>query len=320
MKQTLCKCRFMKMDCDNIVTVARRITWLGFGVNVVLGILKVLAGVFGRSSAMVADGVHSFTDVVTDVIVLAFVGISHREANPTYQHGHGKFETFATMLLAVILLAVGVSFFIGGLSLTWSAIQGLPLPAPTAAALVMALISILAKEWLYRFTRHTGEKIGSSAVVANAWHHRSDALSSLATLAGVAGAMFLGPQWRVLDPLAAMVVSVFIIGVACKVGKPAIMELLEVALPNEIVSKMYAIIGSTPGVCAFHHFASRRNGNAMLVEFHIKVDSQITVEKAHIIATEVEHRLKAEYGNALKATIHIEPYAGQTVDVNNMCE
>ena len=182
---------------ERAVHIARHVTWVGFWVNAGLGVLKVLAGIFGRSSAMIADGVHSFSDFVTDIIVLIFVGISRRKANREYQYGHGKFETFATMLLGLILGIVGVLFFIDGAEKTWAAIHGAALPAPTWLALGMAVASILSKEWLYRYTRRAGERIHSAVVVANAWHHRSDAFSSLATLAGIGGAMFLGVKWRV---------------------------------------------------------------------------------------------------------------------------
>ena len=301
------------------VHISRHVTWVGLWVNDGLGVLKVLAGIFGRSSAMIADGVHSFSDFVTDIIVLIFVGISRRKANREYQYGHGKFETFATMLLGLILGIVGVLFFIDGAEKTWAAIHGAALPAPTWLALGMAVASILSKEWLYRYTRRAGERIHSAVVVANAWHHRSDAFSSLATLAGIGGAMFLGVKWRVLDPVAAMLVSVFIVMVAVKIGKPAVMELLEVSLPSEVVEGMYRVIGTTPGVEAFHHFASRRNGNCMIADFHIKVDPHISVEHAHHISSEVEQRLKDAYGHEMIVTIHVEPYLGQPVDSNNMC-
>jgi len=310
----------IEISGERAVHIARHVTWVGFWFNAGLGLLKVCAGIWGRSSAMVADGVHSFSDFVTDIIVLIFVGISRREANKDYQYGHGKFETFATMLLALILGIVGVMFFADGAEQTWKALHGARLESPTWLALSMAVVSIGSKEWLYRYTRKAGESIHSAVVVANAWHHRSDAFSSLATLIGIAGAMFLGPKCRVLDPIAAMVVSVFIVIVAVKIGKPAVMELLEASLPPEVTKRMYKVIGSIDGVEAFHHFASRRNGNAMIVDFHIKVDPLISVEHAHRIATNVEDALKDAYGHDMMVTIHIEPYRGQPVDENRMCE
>lgn len=307
-------------DADRqVVRTARHVTWVGFWVNAALGMLKVLAGIFGRSTAMVADGVHSFSDFITDIIVIVFVGISRRKADATYQYGHGKYETMATLMVAVILGVVGVLFMVDGAEKIYDAASGRPLPSPTWLALTMAVASIAAKEWLYRYTRRAGERIHSAVVVANAWHHRSDALSSLATLAGIAGAMALGDRWHILDPIAAMVVSVFIIIVAVRIGRPAVLELLEVSLPRETVEGMFRVLGNTPGVEAFHHFASRRNGNMMIVDFHIKVDPQISVYDAHAIATEVESRLRGAYGNDMLVNIHIEPYEGQEVDANRMC-
>lgn len=307
-------------DADRqVVRTARHVTWVGFWVNAALGVLKVLAGIFGRSTAMVADGVHSFSDFITDIIVIVFVGISRRKADATYQYGHGKYETMATLMVAVILGVVGVLFMVDGAEKIYDAASGRPLPSPTWLALSMAVASIAAKEWLFRYTRRAGERIHSAVVVANAWHHRSDALSSLATLAGIAGAMALGDKWHILDPIAAMVVSVFIVIVAVRIGRPAVLELLEVSLPRETVEGMFRVIGTTPGVEAFHHFASRRNGNMMIVDFHIKVDPQISVYDAHAIATEVERRLRRAYGNDMLVNIHIEPYEGQKVDANRMC-
>lgn len=308
------------ISAEQVVRTARRVTWVGFWVNAILGVAKILAGVFGRSSAMIADGVHSFSDFVTDFIVILFIGLSRKKADSDHQYGHGKYETFATLILSLVLAIVAVIFFIDGAEATRNALRGEALPAPTWLALGICLVSILSKEWLYRYTRNAGERIHSAVVVANAWHHRSDALSSIATFAGVAGAMFLGEHWRVLDPIAAMLVSVFIIVVSFQIGKPAVKELLEVSLPEDITSQMYEIIGTTPGVMAFHHFASRRNGNRMIVDFHIKVNPTETVEAGHNIASNVESRLRKAFGDDLTANIHLEPYHGQEVDKNRMCE
>jgi cation diffusion facilitator family transporter len=305
---------------QEVVKIARHVTWVGFWVNALLGILKVIAGVVGRSSAMVADGVHSFSDFVTDIIVIIFVGVSHKKANNNYQYGHGKYETFATMLLAAILCIIALIFFYNGAIATWDAFNGKVPPRPTMLALSMAIISIVSKEWLFRYTKRIGNSINSPAVIANAWHHRSDALSSLATAAGISGAMFLGESWRVLDPIAAMVVSLLIISVAFEIGIPAIQELLEASLPEETVAKMYNVISATPGVCTFHRFASRRNGSMMILDFHIKVDPDITVEQGHRIASDVEHRLKEHFGQGMTVNIHVEPYHGSSTasDSNKM--
>lgn len=301
------------------VRLARKVTWIGFGVNALLAVLKIIAGIVGRSSAMIADGFHSMSDFLTDVIVLVFVGVARRKANRHYQYGHGKYETFATMLVSFALGIVGIFFFVEGIEAVWKALEGEQPDRPGTIALVMAIVSILSKEWLYHYTVRIGRKISSSVIIANAWHHRSDSLSSLATLAGIAGAMFLGEKWRILDPLAAMLVSIFILVVAVKLARPAIRELLDGALPEEIISRLHKIIGSTPGVKAFHRLRTRRNGNKTILEVHLKVDPEMTVEESHNIATTVENRLKSEFnGNAI-VTTHVEPYHNEIIDDDKLC-
>lgn len=304
---------------DYTVRKARHVTWVGFWVNATLGAGKIAAGIAGRSGAMIADGVHSLSDFVTDVIVLVFVSLSRRRDDASHQYGHGKYETFATMLIALALLAVGVLLFMDGAEKVWRMLNGEILPRPEWIALVAVIVSIVAKEWLFRYTLACGKKIRSGAVIANAWHHRSDALSSLATLFGVAGAMFLGTQWRVLDPLAAMLVSVFIVIVSFQIGMPSVRELLEASLPADICSGMWTVIRETPGVKAFHHFRSRRNGNRIIISFHIKVDPHISVVQGHDIADNTERRLREAYSDEMIVNIHVEPYRGEEVGATGAC-
>lgn len=295
---------------DNTLRVTRRVTWIGFWVNALLAGAKIAAGILGRSSAMVADGVHSLSDFLTDIIVIIFVGISRRKADGNYQYGHGKYETFGVMLIAMLLAVAGIIFFIEGTSKCIDALHGHTLPRPGWLALAMALLSIATKEWLFRYTIGWGRRISSGALIANAWHHRSDALSSGATLLGIAGAMFLGAGWRILDPLAAMTVSVIIVVVSYKIGMPAIRELLEISLPRDTQQQISRIIESTPGVDAFHHLRTRRNGAIDIVDVHIKVDPGITVSAGHDIATDVERRIKSRFGSDTLVNVHVEPWRG----------
>lgn len=301
------------------VKVARHVTWVGFSINALLSVMKIAAGIFGRSGAMLADGVHSLSDFITDIIVILFVGMSRRKADDDHQYGHGKHETFATMLIAMILAFIAVAFFIDGAERVIMTLRGDQLHRPGMIALSMAVISIAAKEWLFHYTNRWGMRINSASVIANAWHHRSDSLSSLATLVGIAGAIFLGPRWRVLDPIAAMAVSVFILSVAWKIGMPSVKELLETSLPKELTRLMWAVIAETPGVEAFHHFRSRRNGNSYILDFHIKVDPAVTVVRGHEIATDVEQRLRQHFGNDMIVNIHVEPYKGEKVNGVKQC-
>lgn len=305
-------------DAD-VVRIARHVTWVGFGVNAVLAALKILAGIFGRSSAMIADGVHSLSDFITDLIVIVMIGVSRKKTDGIYQYGYGKYETLATLIIGVALTFVAIGLFVNGLKDVVAVIDGEQLEAPGAIALWMAILSIALKEWLFRYTRAKGRAIGSAAVIANAWHHRSDAYSSIATLAGIAGAMFLGPHWRVLDPLAAMLVSMFILMVSWEIAKPAVKELLEVSLPSEVTDKLRETIRQTDGVITYHHFRSRKNGPRTIIDVHLKVDPKITVEAGHEISATVERKLQEQLGKTLIANIHIEPYRGQAVHPDGSC-
>lgn len=301
------------------VKIGRRVTWVGFWTNAVLAALKIAAGIAGRSGAMVADGVHSLSDFVTDIIVIVMIGISRKKADAKYSYGHGKYETFATMLISMALAGVAVGIFCDGCSKMMSAMSGEYLPRPGMIALVMAIVSILSKEALFHYTIFWGRKIHSSSVMANAWHHRSDMLSSIATLAGISGAMFLGEHWRILDPMAAVIVSVFIFIVAVRLGMPSVKELLEISLPSEITEPMFEIVRTTPGVITFHNFRSRRNGNKLILDLHIKVDPNKKVVEAHDIASDVERRLKERFGKDMICNIHIEPYKGEAIGNGGMC-
>ncbi|MDE6649505.1 MAG: cation diffusion facilitator family transporter [Muribaculaceae bacterium] len=305
------------MECDKDIVssaeevkIGRHVTWIGFWTNAGLSVLKILAGIFGRSSAMIADGVHSASDLLTDVVVLIVIGVSRKKADSSHSYGHGKIETFVTFIIALLLAAVGIGILVDGVERGIGFFNGEEILKPTWFALDMAIISILAKEWLFRFTRSAARKIGSSAMEANAWHHRSDAFSSLATLAGIAGAMFLGPEWRFLDPLAAVVVSALIIATAGNMAKTSVRELVEASLPKEESDLICNLIATTPGVKDFHHLRSRSNGNTKIIDFHIKLDPDITLKSAHDIATNVESRIKDEFGNAV-VNIHMEPYYKQ---------
>ncbi len=304
---------------DEALRVARHVTWVGFVWNALLGTAKVVAGIVGNSGAVVADGVHSFSDFITDVIVLVMVTVSHRKANHRYEYGHGKYETFASMLIAVLLIIVGLGIFIDGLHNVVLTLRGEELPRPGMIALAMCLASIVIKEWLYHYTRRAGIRIRSGALVANAWHHRSDSFSSVATLVGVAGAMWLGPQFRVLDPVAAMIVALFIVIVGAKMAIPAIRELLEEALPVDMQNSIRRVIAATQGVDTYHHLRTRRNGSTIIIDVHLKVDPSFTVCQAHSIASDVENKLRDIFGASTIVTSHIEPYRGEPLLPDGSC-
>ena len=284
-----------------------RVTWIGSIVNFLLLVLKFISGIVGHSSAMVADAVHSLSDFITDIIVIVFVKISGKPEDEDHKYGHGKYETLATALIGIALFAVGIGLLINGATKVSEVINGAVLPAPSMIALVVAAVSIIAKEILYRYTAHVGQNLNSQAVIANAWHHRSDALSSIGTLVGIGGAIFLGERWRILDPIAAIVVSAFIIKVAIDLIKPCVDELLERSLPTETEKQILGIIASFPEVSSPHHLRTRRIGNHIAIEVHLRMDGQTTLENAHAIATAVEKRLKEEFGADTHIGIHMEP-------------
>ena len=284
-----------------------RVTWTGSIVNFALLFFKFVAGIVGHSAAMVADAVHSLSDFVTDIIVVAFVRISSKPEDEGHDYGHGKYETLATAIIGLILFFVGIGIMFNGVKSVLDTINGKPLAAPSILALIVAALSILLKELLYRYTIHKAKRLNSQAMIANAWHHRSDAFSSIGTFIGIGGAICLGEQWRILDPLAAIVVSIFIMRVAVQLLKPCVDELLERSLPAETENIILEIIRSFPEVSEPHHLRTRRIGNHLAIEVHIRMNGNTPLAEAHSLASEVEKRLKYEFGKDTHIGIHMEP-------------
>ena len=284
-----------------------RVTIVGSVVNMLLLIFKFVAGIVGNIAAMVADAVHSLSDFVTDIVVILFVRLSGRPADEDHGYGHGKFETLATLFVSLVLFGVAVMLFVGGVKDIVAVARGRQLAEPTMVALIAAVISIIAKELLYHYTVKCGEKLNSQVVVANAWHHRSDAFSSIGVLAGVGGAMFLGGSWAVLDPIAATIVSLFIVKVAYSLLMPSLEELLERSLPKDVEQRIEQIILSVDGVSSPHHLRTRRIGSAYAIEVHIRMDGNLTLTQAHAVTTAVERLLKQEFGDSTHVGIHTEP-------------
>ena len=284
-----------------------RVTIWGGIINVVLLVVKFAAGIFGHSAAMIADAVHSLTDFATDVVVLIFVHLGNKPADRDHDYGHGKYETLATAIIGTSLLAVGVLIFCSGMDKTWRVIQGEMLPSPGKVALVAAVASIVLKEWAYRFTVKVGKRCRSEAVVANAWHHRSDALSSVGTMIGVGGAILLGNRWTVLDPLASIVVSLFIVRAAWQLMMESMKELTEASLSDEDEAVITHIAASEPGVSEVHNLRTRRVGNRIAIEMHARMLGSTPLVEAHLHATAIEHRLKEHFGPDTLVSIHLEP-------------
>ena len=284
-----------------------RVTLTGSVVNLLLVGLKAVAGVAGHSAAMVSDAVHSLSDFITDIVVLVFVRVSARPQDEGHDYGHGKFETLATLLIGLALAAAAVGIVVSGATKLAQWLQGEDLQTPGTIALWAALVSIAVKELLYQYTRVKGKKLQSSALEANAWHHRSDALSSIGAAIGIGGAILLGQRWAVLDPLASIVVGAMLVKVAWDLLGPSFGELTDSSLPEETEKEMLRIIESVEGVEDPHNLRTRRIGNRIAAEVHIRLDGRQTLEEAHQKASEVERRFKERFGRESHIIVHMEP-------------
>ncbi|MBR5702758.1 MAG: cation transporter [Bacteroidales bacterium] len=284
-----------------------RVTLVGSVVNLLLVGVKAVAGIVGHSAAMISDAVHSLSDFVTDIVVLIFVRISGRPQDEDHDYGHGKFETLATLLIGLALAAAAIGIVVSGATKLARWLQGEPLQTPGRIALWAALISIVVKEILYQYTRIKGRKLNSPALEANAWHHRSDALSSIGAAIGIGGAIILGDRWTVLDPLASIVVGAMLVKVAWDLLGPSFGELTDSSLPAATEQEMLDIIRSVPGVEDPHNLRTRRIGKHIAAEVHIRLDGGQTLEEAHEKASEVEQFFKERFGRDSHIIVHMEP-------------
>lgn len=282
-------------------------TFVGGAVNVMLLIFKFVAGILGHSAAMVADAVHSLSDFITDVIVVVFIHISSKPKDKSHDYGHGKYETLAMTIIGVALLAAAIGIIYGGAVKIADWLGGQQLEAPGMLALWAALLSIVLKEAVYRYSMVKARQLNSQAVEANAWHHRSDALSSVGTAIGIGGAIFLGQRWTVLDPVASVIVGAFIVKVAVELLRRGIGDLLEQSLPDEIESEILQLATTVEGIAEPHDLRTRRIGNHYAIELHILVDGDIPLRVAHDRASEVEELLKRHYGEDTHVVVHVEP-------------
>ena len=284
-----------------------KVTLVGSAGNVALLTFKFIAGVLGNSSAMIADAVHSLSDFITDVIVLSFVHVSAKPQDVGHDYGHGKYETFATFVIGLALLAAATGIIVSGVAKLIDWAGGKQLAAPGWLALAAAIISIVVKEILYRYTVVTGKKLDSQALVANAWHHRSDAFSSIGTMVGIGGAILLGNRWTVLDPLASVVVGIMLVKVSVNLLRGSVGELTESSLSSDIEKEIEDIICSFPDVSEPHNLRTRRIGNRFAIEAHVRMDGNIPLTVAHDRATAIEERLRERFGRQTHVTIHMEP-------------
>ena len=284
-----------------------KVTLIGSAGNAVLLTFKFIAGILGNSSAMIADAVHSLSDFVTDILVLVFVSISSKPQDQSHDYGHGKFETIASFLIGLALAAAATGIVVSGVLKLADWWNGEQLEAPGWIALWAALLSILIKEFLYQYTAYRGRQLDSQVMIANAWHHRSDALSSIGAALGIGLAIWLGQRWTVFDPLASIIVSILLYKVAYELLKASINELTECSLPADIEKEIIDIIQSFTDVQEPHNLRTRRIGSRIAIEVHVRMDGQLPLHTVHERATTIECKLKERFGSKTHVTLHMEP-------------
>ena len=292
------------MDRTSKVTF---VTLVGSVVNIVLTVFKILAGIMGRSTAMIADGIHSLSDLLSDIIVIVFVKISSKGRDKNHDYGHGKFETFATLIISLMLIVVAANLMSGGIGKIKAILGGEQVSSPGMIAFWAAVASIVFKESLYHYTIIQGKALNSPMMIANAWHHRSDAMSSIGSLIGIGGAIFLGNKFVILDPVTGCVISIFIFVMAVRMSVPAIKELLDVSLPDEVEERIEATAKTIPGVIELHELKTRREGPGIIMEGHLVLHSDISLKEAHNISKKVEESLRKEFGTETQISLHLEP-------------
>lgn len=296
---------FARMERDKKVY---RVTLLGSVVNLLLLVFKFVAGVLGHSAAMIADAVHSLSDFVTDLIVIVFVKISSKPEDADHAYGHGKYETLASCIIGLALIVVGVMMGYNAVVKIVDVVRnGTELASPGIIALAAAVLSIVLKEWMFHLARKVAREVDSPAVEANAWHHRSDALSSVGTAIGIGGAVLLGSKWAVLDPIAALVVSVFIVVQAAKILSDAIGQLMEKSLPRDVEQRICEIVYEEEGTSDIHHLRTRKIGSQISIELHVRMNGYLTLREVHDKSIAIEKRLRAAFGDSTYINLHVEP-------------
>jgi len=266
-----------KMEFEERFEKAIQVTGVGLFVNLGLTVFKLFAGILGNSAAMVADAVHSLSDFLTDIVVIFGFKIAKKPVDESHNYGHGKIETLSASLVGLMLFVVAGQILLYGLRKTLLFIEGGTLEQPSLIALYAALLSVISKELMYHYTILHARKINSMALTANAWHHRSDAFSSLGTMTGIGAAIFLGGKWVVLDPLMAVFLSFVILNVALKIIRSSINELIEASLDDETEGEIRQIISKTEGVKSLTNLKNRRIGNNIAVDVRIKVDNALDI-------------------------------------------
>ena len=287
---------------------ARKVTVISFIINCILSAGKIIIGIIGTSGALIADGIHSLSDLITDIIVFVSLKITQKPADEKHNYGHGKVEIVATVLVSVALFIAGFTIGKDGIEDLIGFFNGDTSQTPALIAVIAAAMSLIIKETLFRYTMKTGKEIGSEVLMANAWHQRSDALSSLGVLIGAGGAWLLGSKFAFLDSAAQIAVSLFIFRAAYKILIPNLGQLADAAIDKEEINEIENMIKVNPDILDYHHLRTRHVGSLHAIDVHILVNPRLDISAAHDISTVLESEIKNFLGSECFVSIHIEPY------------
>lgn len=292
----------------------KKVTLIAALVNLGLAIGKTVCGILAQSEALVADGIHSLSDLLTDIITIIAVKIAAKDADGDHPYGHARFETLATVVLGMILMTAGAGILV-------SAVDRLQqhnfLIVPGTLALVMTLVSILANEWLYHYTMRVANSTHSPLMKANAWHHRSDSISSIVVLVGLIASLF---GFGFADAIAAAIVAVMVAKIGYSLIVSSIMELVDTALPKKLVNELRTIVLNTDGVSGLHRLRTRRMGPSAVADVHIMVSPRISVSEGHLIADNVRNRLRDELEELSEVLVHVDPEDDDVAEQSDRCQ
>ncbi|MCL2550332.1 MAG: cation diffusion facilitator family transporter [Methanimicrococcus sp.] len=291
-----------------------RITIVGMVINLILTIVQAIVGVIGNSVALVADSMHTLSDLLTDFLVLFSIRFSEKPEDESHNFGHKKIETLASVLIGAVLFSVGLMMIYTGGTKLYSFIIGLPLEKPSVITFYVAVFVAILKELLYRYTHHIAKKLNNDMIEVNAWHHRSDAFSSVGVAAGIGIAVLLGNQWIIIDPLIAILLAFYLIYIAVKILYSSINELMEASLGTEINNEIRTAALGCRGVLNVHSLKTRKLGSSKAMDMHIMVDENLTVKEAADIQKDVEKCLRGQFGADIYVIIKIEPFVGSKKD------